>query len=153
MSVIYDREKDMLVYDRKIKDGAGTNMYGLEVCKSLNLPEDFLNAAHEIRSKYFPEQGNSSLLSLKTSHYNAKKLVSLCEKCGENMGTEVHHLQHQNIANIDGIIENTVENTIFHKNHPANLLTLCEKCHNEIHKKKTQHKKVKTTKGKAIFIC
>jgi DNA mismatch repair protein MutS len=27
MSVIYDKEKDMLVYDRKLKDGPGNNMY------------------------------------------------------------------------------------------------------------------------------
>jgi hypothetical protein len=60
------------------------------------------------------------------------------------MGTEVHHLQHQSEANNDGIIFGS---TPFHKNHPANLLTLCEKCHDEIHKSKKQHKKVKTTKG------
>jgi len=35
---------------------------------------------------------------------------------------------------------------VFHKNNVANLITLCEECHNEIHKKKVQHKKVKTTK-------
>jgi hypothetical protein len=29
----------------------------------------------------------------------------------------------------------------------ANLITLCEDCHNEIHKKNVQHIKVKTTKG------
>ena len=150
MSVIYDREKDVLVYDRKLKDGPGTNMYGLEVCKSLNLPEDFLTAAHEIRNKYYPDKG-ASLLSLKTSHYNAKKLMSLCEQCGKQMGTEVHHLQHQNRAKNNGMIENVEANSIFHKNHPANLLTLCETCHNEIHKSKTQHKKVKTSKGKALL--
>jgi len=143
MSVIYDRENDTLVYDRKLKDGPGTNMYGLEVCKSLALPEDFLSAALEIRAKYHPEK-SASLLSLKSSHFNSKKLVSLCEKCGINMGAEVHHLQHQSTANNDGIISG---GTPFHKNHPANLLTLCEKCHDEIHKTKKQHKKVKTTKG------
>jgi DNA mismatch repair protein MutS len=78
MEVFYNREKDMLIYDRKLKDGPGNNMYGLEVCKSLNLPQDFLDAAYEIRAKYHPENG--SMLSLKTSHYNSKKIVSLCEK-------------------------------------------------------------------------
>ena len=52
MSVIYDREKDRLVYDRKLKEGPGNNMYGLEVCKALNLPCDFLELAHDIRNKY-----------------------------------------------------------------------------------------------------
>jgi len=61
----------------------------------------------------------------------------------------VHHLQHQSEANENGIISGPAP---FHKNHPANLLTLCEVCHKEIHKKKSQHKKVKTTKGVKIQI-
>jgi len=85
---------------------------------------------------------------LKTSHYNAKKIMNNCEKCGTNIGTEVHHLQHQNIANEFGII--STDNTIFHKNHLANLMTLCEKCHLEFHKETKKHKKVKTTKGISI---
>jgi 5-methylcytosine-specific restriction endonuclease McrA len=68
-----------------------------------------------------------------------------CEKCGSKVGTEVHHLQHQKIANEEGIIQN--KDALFHKNHLANLITLCESCHLEFHKKKTQHKKVKTSKG------
>ena len=143
MAVIYDKERDLLIYDRKLRDGPGNSMYGLEVCKSLSLPQEFLDAAYSIRSKYHPNSG--SLLSLKTSHFNSKKIVSLCEKCGKNMGTEVHHLQHQNEANDNGIIQN--DGQIFHKNNLANLLTLCEDCHNEIHKGKKQHKKVKSSKG------
>jgi len=143
MSVIYDKEKDLLVYDRKLKDGPGNNMYGLEVCKSLNLPKDFIETAYQIRMKYKPE--TASPLSLKTSHFNSQKIMGNCEKCGIKVGTEVHHLQHQNVANEDGIIENS--NSLFHKNHLANLITLCESCHLDFHKKKTQHKKIKTSKG------
>uniref|UniRef100_A0A6C0HXH8 DNA mismatch repair proteins mutS family domain-containing protein n=1 Tax=viral metagenome TaxID=1070528 RepID=A0A6C0HXH8_9ZZZZ len=129
MSVMYDREKDVLVYDRKLQDGPGNNMYGLEVCRSLNLPDDFLTMAHNIRMKYNPE--TASVLSLKTSHYNSKKVVGLCEMCNETMGTEVHHLQHQREANEDGIIIN--DRSIFHKNHVANLMSVCEKCHHKFH--------------------
>ncbi len=143
MTVIYDKEKDVLIYDRKLKDGPGNSMYGLEVCKSLSLPEDFLNAAYSIRAKYHPESG--SLLSLKSSHFNSKKIVNLCEMCEKNMGTDVHHLQHQRDANIDGFI--VTEDGPFHKNKISNLMTLCEKCHNDIHKTNVQHKRVKTTKG------
>lgn len=143
MSVIYDREQDLLVYDRKLKDGPGDSMYGLEVCKALSLPPDFLEAAYNIRNKYNKDKG--SLLSLKTSHFNSKKIMNLCEKCGKNMGTEVHHLQHQKDANANGFIFNC--DGIMYKNNLANLLTLCESCHDEIHKSGTQHKKVKTTRG------
>jgi DNA mismatch repair protein MutS len=143
MSVIYDKENDILVYDRKLKDGPGNSMYGLEVCKSLGLPQDFLDKAYEIRMKYHPE--NASILSLKTSHYNAKKVVGMCEKCGKNPGQEVHHLQYQKYANDDGIIFNS--DGVFHKNNLANLMTLCEKCHDKLHKTDAKLKKVKTTKG------
>ena len=143
MTVIYDKERDVLIYDRKLKDGPGNSMYGLEVCKSLNLPEDFLASAYAIRAKYHPESG--SLLSLKTSHFNAKKVIGLCEKCEKIIGTDVHHLQHQRDADSDGIIVN--DNGQFHKNKVANLMVLCDKCHNDIHKTDVQHKRVKTSKG------
>lgn len=146
MEVKYDKENDMLVYDRKLKDGPGNNMYGLEVCKSLNLPLDFLEAANDIRLKYNPE--GQSILSLKQSRYNAKKIVSTCEKCGKRTGTEVHHLQHQASADEKGMI--STEDSVFHKNNLANLMTLCEKCHNDLHKTNLKQKRVKTSKGENL---
>jgi DNA mismatch repair protein MutS len=157
MEVIYDKEKDCLVYDRKLKDGPGNCMYGLEVCKSLSLPKEFMECAYNIRMKYNRE--NASILSLKESHFNSKKLLGICEKCGINMGTEVHHLQHQSEADDDGFINNNGNK--IHKNNPANLLTLCSKCHDMFHdvsisdiknkpKVKLQHKKIKTTIGMQI---
>ena len=142
--VIYNKEKDILIYDRKLKDGPGNNMYGLEVCKSLSLPEDFINRAYEIRMKYNPQYNN--ILSLKTSHYNSKKIMGMCEQCGENIGTEVHHLQHQRDANNEGVINK--QHTSFHKNKLANLITLCDKCHDIIHKLDVNgSKKTKTSSG------
>jgi DNA mismatch repair protein MutS len=146
MEVRYDKENDVLVYDRKLKDGSGDKMYGLEVCKSLNLPFDFLEAANEIRLKYNPDV--KSILSLKQSRYNANKIISICEKCGKNLGTEIHHLQHQADADGNGIIK--TENAIFHKNNLANLMTLCESCHNEMHKTNEKQKRVKTSKGNIL---
>lgn len=146
MSVIYNKESGCLEYDRKLKDGAGNNMYGLEVCKSLNLPEEFLENAHNIRMKYHPE--SASILDRRKSHFNAKKIVGNCEMCGENMASEVHHLQYQREANKDGIISRN--DLIFHKNHKANLLNICEQCHEKIHKENKQYKKVKTTKGMTL---
>jgi DNA mismatch repair protein MutS len=125
LSVIYNKEKDTLVYDRKLKDGPGENMYGLEVCKSLQLPADFIEAAYKIRMS----RSNPSGLSLKSSRYNSHKLVGDCEKCGKK-GTEVHHIHPQKDAQ-DGFIK--TEASLFHKNHLGNLMTLCTKCHDKIH--------------------
>lgn len=144
LTVVYDKELDALVYDRKLKEGPGQNMYGLEVCKSLGLPEDFLQAAYDIRIKYNP--GCENALSSNVSKYNAKKIKSaLCEHCGKGVGEEVHHLQHQQNASENGVIQQG--GATFHKNHAANLITLCEKCHTTFHKSKAQHKRVKTSKG------
>jgi hypothetical protein len=66
------------------------------------------------------------------------------------MATEVHHLQYQQDSDNQGIIDNTKYGLTFHKNHPANLLSLCEVCHDDIHRKGARLKKVKTSKGTII---
>jgi DNA mismatch repair protein MutS len=129
MSVHYDREKDILVYDRKLKEVPGNNMYGLEVCRSLNLPKDFLELANNIRIKY---DKSSSILSLKESKYNNKKIRSICEECKEEYSTEVHHINPQKMADENGFIKRK-DGSKFHKNHLANLMALCEKCHKKMH--------------------
>jgi len=131
MAVSYDRGNDKLIYDRKIKDGPGNNMYGLEVCRSLSLPEEFLTLADNIRLKYNPI--SSSLLSLKKTKYNSKKIKSLCENCGKKMSTEIHHLIPQKSADKKGMIYNE-DGSFFHKNHLANLMAVCEECHLSFHK-------------------
>jgi DNA mismatch repair protein MutS len=126
LAVWYDRETDSLVYDRKIKDGSGDRNYGLEVCKSLYLPEIFMKRAYELRRKYNVE--NDGSLTHKSSHYNTNKIKGFCEKCHIHIGEEIHHLQPQQMADIGGFIDG-----FFHKNHPGNLMTVCKKCHDEYH--------------------
>ena len=146
MEVTYNPEIDALVYDRILKDGPGNNTYGLEVCKSLHLDTEFLDCAYQIRNKYFKESAGA--LQYNSSRYNARKLVGMCEMCGNEMGSETHHLAEQQTANKDGFIDS------FHKNHKANLVSICEACHQKEH----QHghsdkpkKKKKTTAGKHII--
>jgi DNA mismatch repair protein MutS len=143
MAVHYDRELDCLVYDRLLKDGPGDNMYGLEVCKSLHLPTEFLDKAFEIRNKYFPEKAGT--LSQKTSHYNTQKVRSLCELCKKALSSEIHHLEMQKDADADGFIG------AVHKNHKANLMALCEECHMQQHTaEKPQEKSLQKTVIKKI---
>jgi len=148
MRVFYDKARDTLVYDRKLQDGAGESMYGLEVCKSLHLPDDFLENANMIRVKYrgvSTKTPTASILDDATpSRYNAAKLRRLCELCEKSRGTEIHHLQHQESADADNFIGH------IHKNHPANLASICEDCHREIHTTGVEHVKVKTGKGVRI---
>lgn len=151
LSVYFDREKDCLVYDRILKEGSGTRMYGLEVCKSLYLPEEFLEKAYELRNKYYPETQGS--LQMKSTRYNTKKIRGMCEICNMAMGEEIHHLQEQKFANEDGFIGG------IHKNHPANLISICQKCHDNIHSQPQNNntrsvplvRKKKTTKKEYII--
>jgi predicted HNH restriction endonuclease len=59
------------------------------------------------------------------------------------LSEETHHMSPQRDADKNGFIGT------FHKNHPANLLAVCEKCHDKIHKTPEKEKQVrkKTTKG------
>ena len=142
MEVYYDRERDCLVYDRKLKEGSGTKTYGLEVCKSLYLSDVFLEKAYSLRNKYFPETKGE--LSQSKTIYNSDKIKGICEYCKENISEEVHHLEPQKKADENGYIDS------FHKNHKANLLLVCEKCHNQLHSRDDIDKTIKrkkTTKG------
>jgi len=127
MDVFYDREKDRLIYNRKLKPGNGSQMYGLEVCKSMYLQDEFIENAYLIRNKYFKETVGT--LSNKASKYNAKKIRGKCEMCGMKTGEEIHHINQQKDAAKNGYIGN------IHKNHPANLMSVCEECHDKHHNK------------------
>ena len=142
MEVRYNKAEGILIYDRILKDGPGRSMYGLEVCKSLNLPQDFLERANRIRMTRVPEDRN--ILSCKSSQYNAKKIRSNCEMCGQE-SSEVHHLNYQKEADENGFIGH------FHKNHLTNLINICEECHNKIHAENKIFKKVKTSDGIKLY--
>ena len=139
MCVLFDREKNTLVYDRKLREGHGESMYGLEVCKSLALPDDFIERAYAIRNKY--NKTHISVLEAKKSRYNANKLRGQCELCTNHEGTEVHHLQFQKNAK-HGII-----NGEFNKNHKANLINICTSCHDKIHSLNSEFRITKTSDG------
>ena len=130
MSVMYDRENDRLVYERKLCDGAGYRMYGIEICKSLHMPADFIECAYNLRAKYYAETAGA--LSHKQSAYNSDKIRGLCEKCGQQIARETHHISPQCSADADGIIRGE-DDIKFHKNHLQNLMALCEKCHDAEH--------------------
>ena len=141
MSVIYDRKHNKLIYDRKLKDGCGEMMYGIQVAESLDLDDDFIERCYAIRNKY--NDTDDSTMDSKGSSYNSKKIKSkICELCEKNPSCDVHHLQFQENADGNGFI-----NGQFHKNQQANLVSICKICHDRIHKENKQLKKVKTSNG------
>ena len=83
------------------------------------------------------------VLSMSPSRYNAGKLnKATCELCGEAPAREMHHLAHQVNAREDNHYIDS-----FHKNHPANLIHICEACHTKFHEHGDQHRRMKTSDG------
>lgn len=124
LGVTYDESQDKLIYQRTLLSGQGHSLYGLEVCKSLNLGTQFMTLANEVRQEVLDIIPNA--LSTKSSKYNANYFVDTCSLCGEN-ATEVHHIQYQSTANEEGFIGH------IHKNNLSNLMCVCESCHYKIH--------------------
>ena len=69
LKVKYDREKNLLIYDRKLELGIGETIYGLEVCKSVDIKKSVLEKAHKIRRKL---TNNLDLLNKNKSKYNSE---------------------------------------------------------------------------------
>lgn len=124
LSVKYNNYKNVLVFDRILKDGPGDSIYGLEVCRSLDLDTNFLNLANEIRQEVL---GIEKLVNFKKSKYNSNLIVDKCNICKSEDATETHHIHFQKDADENGFIEH------YHKNKKFNLVGLCEKCHDRIH--------------------
>jgi DNA mismatch repair protein MutS len=131
IKVHWDEVKEELIYDRKLSEGPGEAIYGLEVAKSMGLDKDFLDLANDIRVEYMDDRAITKehlLLSNKdnSSHYNSDVHKDKCYFCDAS-AEDIHHIEHQEYADDNGMLLNK------HKNHLSNLLPVCKKHHNEIH--------------------
>lgn len=139
MSVIYNKESEELIYERKFRDGEGDRSYGLEVLKSAHFNNDFVKDCYDLYNKYFKN------IEHRVSRYNSKLIKpEVCELCKNEPPVDTHHILEQKDADANGIIK------FQHKNHKSNLIWLCKNCH----LKQTDEndrwkivKKVKTTNG------
>lgn len=132
LDVYFDRSMDALVFNRLLKPGQGSKIYGLEVCQSLDLDKDFIQDAFDIRNKITTTTG------IKKSRYNSKVFVSdTCYMChNKTHALEVHHIVEQKFADKHGLIrERGCERVrgVFHKNAKHNLVSICEACHKNVH--------------------
>tara|TARA_B100000795_G_C22805535_1_gene444623 strand:+ start:2052 stop:4877 length:2826 start_codon:yes stop_codon:yes gene_type:complete len=117
-------EKNRIVYDRKLQEGQGSKIYGIEVCKSLDMPLDFMKNAEKIRKEV--EGISKDIVKNKKSRYNQKVIVDKCKIC-DGVAEETHHIIYQENANEDGYFVS------YHKNSKHNLVTLCKLCHKKEH--------------------
>jgi ribosomal protein L24 len=72
------------------------------------------------------------------SRYSSDVFVDMCGVCKIAKAKEVHHIKEQHMADKNGFIGH------LHKNHPSNLMPLCETCHDEIHNQGKEKEKDST---------
>ena len=141
-----------IIFDRKLTKGKGSSVYGLEICKYLKMPDEFLKNAEKIRKQLMDISSN--IVEPKKSKYNSKLIVSACGVCGYipngNIPLDTHHIVYQQNQNENGFVK--LNNTSFHKNEEYNLIPLCKKCHDDEHNGNLNIKGyIETTNGRKIL--
>lgn len=124
LTITYDMEKGTIIYGRKLEDGPGNNLYGIEIANYIIDDKDFIENAKKVRNKIL--NINNELVVNKTSNYNNKLYVECCSICGDTGMTyplDTHHIKEQN----------EFDQYDINKNKLNNLVILCKKHHDEVH--------------------
>ena len=118
-------DNDTIIYDRKLEEGSGPAIYGLNVCQALNMGNDFLSLARQVQMEINGE--NNNVLNNKKSVYNKTVIMDKCSMpmC-DCMAEETHHIMEQ----VDA--DENQNFTHHHKNKAHNLIPLCKNCHAQI---------------------
>jgi len=125
-----------LIYNRKLREGYGSNCYGIEVAKYILEDNNIVERIYEI-SKQFEE--------MKTSRYNSEIVLEKCQICGCKKNLETHHIVFQK-----DFIENKHKKKLhLLKNDKSNLVVLCSKCHDEVDRNNI---KIKGWKGGKLLL-
>ena len=126
LHVEYDPITKRLVYDRSLRPGNGSTLYGLEVARAMDLPFEFIEQAlknrHQIMGSVKQEEATSSTWNTDIVRYS-------CEVCHKAITSdlEVHHIKERASAS-NGILEDGS-----HMNDKRNLIVICEGCHDKVH--------------------
>lgn len=124
LTISYDHNRECIIYGRKLEDGPGDNLYGIEIANYIIEDREFIENAKRIRN-IITETSDEVIVS-KTSNYNSKLYVDCCSICGDKGLTyplDTHHI----------IEQNEFETGDFNKDKLSNLVVLCKKHHDEVH--------------------
>jgi len=124
LTISYDKENEIIIYGRKLEDGPGSNLYGIEIADYIINDENFIKDAKMIRNSILNK--NELILNDKVSNYNNKLFVDKCSICGDSgyiLPLDTHHIKEQNIF----------DKNDFNKDKLSNLVVLCKKHHDEVH--------------------
>jgi DNA mismatch repair protein MutS len=120
LKVTYDAATDRLIYDRALAPGSGSALYGLEVCRALDLPPAYLERATVLRKTL------AGWTAPSVSTYSAATVVDACAVCGSGHRLETHHIRPQ----VDAV---AAEAEGVDLDAAGNLVCLCDSCHDDHH--------------------
>lgn len=127
LTVKHDRESNLLVYDRKLKEGPGYSDYGILVAQFIINDDDFISLAKEIKRGM---DNNKEILPDKQSKYNKDVYMNECQVCHEKYEElDTHHINYQKDCK-NKFVKNKPHLPM---NNEANLANLCKKCHRNEH--------------------
>lgn len=129
LTISYDKFNETIIYGRKLEDGPGSNLYGIEIANYIIDDMLFIEDAKKIRNGILNK--TEEILIDKTSNYNNKLYMDKCTICGDNGMTyplDTHHIKEQN----------TFEEYDINKDKLSNLVILCKKHHDEVHNGKLE---------------
>ena len=140
LHVEYDPVTQRLVYDRSLRRGQGSTLYGLEVARAMDLPREFIDQALKNRHLLM---GTTTQEQAHASTWSRDILRRECERCHAPVvrELEVHHIQERATA-VGGILPDGTP-----MNDKRNLVTLCEACHDRVHAGETIAPMVDTSEG------
>ena len=127
LKVRYDPVTDRLIYERTLMPGPGSSLYGLEVARAMNLPEEVLSMAHSLRRELL---GTATEMEAPGSSWDPSIQRRTCEQCDSEIvgNLEVHHIRPRAEANQRGVFDDGAQ-----MNHPRNMVVLCDSCHDRVH--------------------
>jgi DNA mismatch repair protein MutS len=153
ISVSYDPITGTQIYDRMLKPGPGEQVYGITFARHIIHDEKFIELTVEIKNELLNKYDD--FVTGKTSRYNADLYVHECQLCGKTdqkchiSPLETHHIKFQKDC------ENGFSKDKPHikKNSKANLIVLCNECHDRIHRDDINiDGYVMTSQGRAVIV-
>lgn len=112
-----------IFYNRKLKEGSGNPIYGIEIASQLQLPDEIIQIAKSHRQHVTIEY---NFKQNKISKYNKNIVMNECTICKSRKNLQVHHIYQQKHFDLNK------NNNGFTMNNKQNLIVVCFDCHRNI---------------------
>lgn len=151
LKVSFDVKTNSLIYNRNLSEGCGEPVYGIMVAKYIVQDNEYIDIATDIKNELM--NCHDSAISGKKSRYNKDMFVYECGVCGEKdnvklTNLETHHINFQKDCDENDVVKDKKH---LKKNSLANLVILCQTCHDKLHSNQISlNGYIQTSKGRKI---